>query len=159
LKRWPLNHWIGFLKKVTASHPDAAIILFGGPEEMEAHGRICREVPNGNLFTPESRNLRQAGALMKHCHAFLSVDTALMHLAAAMRVPNQIVIEAPTLNATNVPHGNAFRVVPNPAIGGRNLEYYRYNGKPIQGTDAELIALMSSVSVEAVHSVVAEALA
>lgn len=155
LKRWPLNHWIELLKRLTSSHPELAIVLFGGPEEKEPHARIRREVPATNLFTPESRNLRQAGALMQHCHAFVSVDTALMHLAAAMKVPNQIVIEAPTLNATNVPYGNPFTLVPNPAIGGRNLEYYRYNGKPIQGTDEELIALMSSVTVDAVHAAIA----
>ena len=94
---------------------------------------------------------------MKHCHAFLSVDTALMHLAAAMKVPNQIVIEAPTLNPTNVPYGNPFTLVSNPAVKGRNLEYYRYNGKPIQGTNEEIIALMNSVKVEAVLSVVENA--
>jgi ADP-heptose:LPS heptosyltransferase len=158
LKRWPLDHWISLLKKLAASHPQLAVLLFGGPEEKEAHARIRREVPDANLFTPESKNLRQAAALMKHCQAFLSVDTALMHLAAAMKAPNQIVIEAPTLNATNLPYGNKFTVVPNPAIGGRNLEYYRYNGKPIRGTDEELIALMKSVSVESVYHAVATAL-
>jgi ADP-heptose:LPS heptosyltransferase len=158
LKRWPLDHWIGFFKKFTASHPDVAILLFGGPEEKGAHERIRREAPSLNLFTPESRNLRQAAALMKYCHAFASVDTALMHVAAAMKVRNQIVIEAPTLNSTNVPYGNPFMLVPNPAIGGRNLDYYRYNGKPIRGTDDELIALMSSVTVDAVFETVASAL-
>ncbi len=158
LKRWPLDHWIGLLKRLTASHPELAVILFGGPEEKEPHARIRREVPGTNLFMPESKNLRQAAALMKHCHAFLSVDTALLHLAAAMKVPNQVVIEAPTLNATNVPYANPFKLVGNPAIGGRNLDYYRYNGKPIQGTDEELIRLMSSVSVDAVEAAVLEAL-
>ena len=82
-----------------------------------------------------------------------------MHLAAAMKVPNQIVIEAMTLNPTNFPYGNNFKMVRNPAVNGRNLEYYRYNGKPIQGTDEELIAAMSSVRVEEVNRAVTEALA
>ena len=120
--------------------------------------RIRAEVPAASLFTPETRNLRQAAALLKHCHAFLSVDTALMHLAAAMKVPNQIVIEAPTLNPTNVPYGNPFQVIPNPIVNGRNLEYYRYNGKPIRGTEAELIAAMSSIQVDAVFAAVQKAL-
>ena len=67
-----------------------------------------------------------------------------------MKVPNQIVIEAPTINATNVPYGNAFTLIRNPGVNGRNLDYYRYNGLPIQGTDEELIALMKSVRVEEV---------
>jgi ADP-heptose:LPS heptosyltransferase len=158
LKRWPLGHYIELLKRLASSHPQLAILLFGGPEEKDAHACIRNELPSANIFVPETRNLRQAAALMKHCHAFLSVDTALMHLAAAMNVPDQIVIEAPTLNATNVPYGNSFRVIRNPIVNGRNLEYYRYNGKPIQGTEAELTAAMASIKVEDVYSAVVEAL-
>lgn len=158
LKRWPLARYLDLFKRLTTAHPQLAVLLFGGPEEKEAHARIRAEVASPNILIPETRNLRQAAALLKHCHAFLSVDTALMHLAAAMKVPNQIVIEAMTLNATNVPFGNQFTLVPNPAVKGRNLEYYRYDGGPIKGTDEELIAAMNSVKVEAVERAVTAAL-
>ena len=159
MKRWPLENYIALLKRLTASHPALAIFLFGGPQEKQAHARIRAEVPSPNIFAPETRDMRQAAALMKYCRAFLSVDTALMFVAAAMKVPNQIVIEAPTLNATNVPYGNRFTIVRNPAVNGRSLDYYRYNGKPLQGTDEELIALMKSVTVDAVFQAVTLALA
>ena len=158
LKRWPLENYIAFLKQFTAARPEVAVILFGGPEEVEPHARIRAELPSANIFTPETKNLRQAGALMKHLDAFVSVDTVLMHLAAAMKVRNQIVIEAPTINATNVPYGNAYTLIKNPGVNGRNLEYYRYNGKPIQGTDEELLALMKSVRVEDVLGAVMKVL-
>jgi heptosyltransferase-2 len=158
LKRWPLENYIDFLKQFTAARPDVAVILFGGPEEVEPHARIRAEVPSANILTPETKNLRQAGPLMKHLDAFVSVDTVLMHLAAAMKVRNQLVIEAPTINATNVPYGNAYTLIKNPGVNGRNLEYYRYNGKPIQGTDEELIALMKSVRVEDVFAAVMKVL-
>jgi ADP-heptose:LPS heptosyltransferase len=87
---------------------------------------------------------------MKRCTSFLSVDTALMHVAAAAGAPRQIVIEAPTLNKTNEPYGNAWTIVPNPAIGGRNLDYYKYDGAGIKGTAEELKRCMASVSVQAV---------
>jgi ADP-heptose:LPS heptosyltransferase len=159
LKRWPLEHYIELLKRLTATQPQLAVLLFGGPEEREAHARIRTKIPTGNILIPETRNLRQAAALLKRCHAFLSVDTALMHGAAAVKVPNQIVIEAMTLNATNVPYGNKFTLVRNPVVNGRNLSYYRYDGKPVKGTDAELIAAMASVKVEDVHRAVTDALA
>ena len=97
--------------------------------------------------------------LVRQCHSFLSVDTALMHLAAAMKVPRQIVIEAPTLNPTNLPWHTEYKIIRNPLLNGRNLDYYRYDGKPIKGTDQELTAMMESVSVEAVHQALSEALA
>ena len=158
LKRWPLKNYIAFIQQFSAARPEVSILLFGGPEEAGAHEQIRAAVPTADVFIPETRNLRQAAALMKHLDGFLSVDTALMHVAAAMRVRNQIVIEAPTLNKTNVPYGNPFTLVPNPAVNGRNLEYYRYNGKPIRGTDAELVALMESVTVERVYSAVTKAI-
>jgi len=158
LKRWPLGNYIELLKRVTTSHPHVPILLFGGPEEKEAHARIIAAVPSPKILIPETTNLRQAAALLKFCRAFLSVDTALMHLAAAMKVPNQIVIEAPTLNPTNVPYGNACQIIHNPVVNGRNLEYYRYDGGPIKGTDEELIAAMYSVKVEDVFTVVTQAL-
>ncbi len=154
LKRWPLPNYIELFKQLTAKRMDVALVLFGGPEEREAHTRIQAEVPVSGILVPETKNLRQAAALLRSCHAFLSVDTALMHLAAAVKVPNQIVIEAMTLNATNLPYGNAFKLIPNPAINGRNLDYYRYDGGPIKGTAQELAVAMNSVEVTAVREAV-----
>src|SRR5207302_3960122 len=106
--------------------------------------------PSPLVVRARSQTLRQAAALMQRCTAFLSVDTALMHLAAAVKAPRQIVIEAPTFNKTNEPYGNAFRLVKNPAVAGRNLEYYRYDGRGIRGTREELVRCMESVSVDSV---------
>jgi ADP-heptose:LPS heptosyltransferase len=102
----------------------------------------------------KTKSLRETAALMKRCSAFLSVDTALMHVAAALKTPNQIVIEAPTLNVTNWPYGNQFTLVRNPLVNGRNLEYYRYDGGDIKGTREELIAAMESVKVADVFAAV-----
>jgi ADP-heptose:LPS heptosyltransferase len=105
-----------------------------------------------------SENLRQAAALVQRCSVFLSVDTALMHLAAAVKVPHQIVIEAPTFNKTNEPYGNGFALVRNPAVAGRNLDYYRYDGRGIKGTREELLRCMASVTPDAVYEALAQAL-
>ncbi|MBI5384482.1 MAG: glycosyltransferase family 9 protein [Verrucomicrobia bacterium] len=158
LKRWPLEHYVALLKELNRSHPQLAVLLFGGPEEEKAHAQILATIGGQSIYPVASKDLRQAAALMKHCHAFLSVDTALMHLAAAMKVPNQIVIEAPTLNKTNLPWRTNYRVVPNPMVHGRNLDYYRYDGRPIKGTTEHLLACMASVKVDAVYAAVVQAL-
>jgi len=156
LKRWPLECWLELLSRLARAHPEMRVLLFGGPEEAEAHAAIKRGMPHPSILIPETKNLRQAAALLKHCHGFLSVDTALMHLAAAMKVPRQMVIEAPTLNATNLPWKNPYRIIRNPVVDGRNLDYYRYDGRPIKGTREELLRCMRSVSVEDVFRVVDE---
>ena len=158
LKRWPFSHWQALLERLAKSHPNLAIVLFGGPQEETEHRQLLAASQGRPVVAPATRNFRQAAALLRHCHAFLSVDTALMHLAAAMKVPNQMVIEAPTLNPTNVPWGNAYRLIRNPVVHGRNLEYYRYDGRPIRGSEEELLRCMASITVDEVHRVVEQAL-
>lgn len=158
LKRWPLEHYIELLQRLNQSHPELSVLLFGGPEEEKAHAEILAAVGNASILPVKSKNLRHAAALMKHCHAFLSVDTALMHVAATMKVANQIVIEAPTLNVTNLPWMTNYRVVPNPMVAGRNLDYYRYDGGPIKGTREHLLACMASIKVEDVYAAVKDVL-
>jgi ADP-heptose:LPS heptosyltransferase len=156
LKRWPFGHWRELIQRMRKAHPDVAILLFGGPEEQREHEQILAENNGALVLAPPTKNLRQAAALMSYLDGFVSVDTALMHLAAAMKVPNQIVIEAPTLNPTNVPWQTKYRLVANKAIGGRNLDYYRYDGKPIKGTADELRRLMASVTVDEVFAALSE---
>jgi len=150
LRRWPKEHYVALFRALTRRRPEVSILLLGGPEEKAAHQFILREVNSPHVLQPETRTLRQAAALIQHCQAFLSVDTSLMHVAAAVRVPGQVVIETPTLNPTVVPYGHAFTVIPNPAIRGRNLEYYRYDGAGIRGSAEELIRCMAAVEPETV---------
>ena len=148
LKRWPLKNYAGLIRRLNKERPDARVLLFGGPEEAKDHQVVLAQSNRDLTLEAKTQNLRQTAALMKRCGAFLSVDTALMHIAAAVKAPNQIVIEAPTLNATNLPYGNPFTLVKNPVIAGRNLDYYRYDGGDIKGTREELLACMASIKIE-----------
>jgi len=154
LKRWPLKHYAGLVRKLNHERPDIHVLLFGGPEEAKDHQVVLAQAKRDLTLEAKTKNLRETAALMKRCSAFLSVDTALMHVAAAMKVPNQIVIEAPTLNATNLPFGSQFTLVKNPAVNGRNLDFYRYDGGDIKGTREELIACMASVKIDDVFATV-----
>ena len=158
LKRWPLGHYIRLLAKVREHWPELAVLLFGGPDEEADLQKLIQEDKSGLVLRVRSENLRQAGALIQRCSAFLSVDTALMHIAAAVKAPNQFVIEAPTFNKTNEPYGNPYVLIRNAAIGGRHLEYYRYDGEGIHGTREELTRVMASVSPEEVYETLARTL-
>ena len=109
LKRWPLKNYAGLVRQLNKERPDVRVLLFGGPEEAKDHQVVLAQANRDLTLEAKTKNLRETAALMKRCGAFLSVDTALMHIAAAVKVPNQIVIEAPTLNATNWPYGNPSR--------------------------------------------------
>ncbi len=154
LKRWPLKNYAGLVRRLNQKRPDLRILLFGGPEEINDQPVVLAQANHDLTVEVKTQNLRQTAALMKRCSAFLSVDTVLMHVAAAMKVPNQIVIEAPTLNPTNLPYGHPFTLVKNPAVAGRNLDYYRYDGGDIKGTREELLACMASITIENVYDTV-----
>lgn len=154
LKRWPLKNYVALVRQLNGERPDICVLLFGGPEEAKDHQTVLAKANPGSTLEVKTKNLRETAALMKRCSAFLSVDTALMHVAAAVKVPNQMVIEAPTLNVTNWPYGNPFTLIKNPVVNGRGLDFYRYDGGNIKGTREELIACMESVTVADVFAAV-----
>jgi ADP-heptose:LPS heptosyltransferase len=158
LKRWPLERHLELIRLLIDRHPTVAVLLFGGPQERADHQTIRQAIDDPRVVVVESQGLKQAAALMKRCRAFVSVDTALMHLAAAVGAPNQIVIEAPTLNKTNLPFRPDYTVVRNPMVNGRNLDYYRYDGRDIQGGREHLIECMRSIRAEDVYAVLKERL-
>jgi len=75
-----------------------------------------------------------------------------------MQVPKQVLIESMAFGPTLEPYGQRYRLVPNPAVHGRNLDYYRYDGKSIKGTEEELIRIMRAVTVESVLGALKSAL-
>jgi len=158
LRRWPLRSYIELIQRLNRVLPDVGVLAFGGPDEEKDHDRLLASTDRSLVFHPPTKDFRQAAALLRRCHAFLSVDTALMHIAAAIKVPKQFVIETPTWNKPIEPYNNPFILIKNPAVAGRNLEYYRYDGHGIRGTDQELVQCMASVSVDAVFATLREAL-
>lgn len=154
LRRWPLQNYIELVRRLREVRPEMRVLFFGGPDEKADHATIQAALGKGNWFFPETPNFPQAVCLLKKCDVFLSVDTALMHLAAVARVRRQIVIETPTWNPPIQPYSNPFILVKNPVVDGRGLEYYRYDGGNIKGTPEELIACMASVTVESVLAAV-----
>jgi len=158
MKRWPVENYIALIQKLTSARPDVTVLLFGGPEEKEENARIAAEAAHPNLVIPKTRSIREAAALMKHCEVFLSVDNSMMHFAAAMKVPKQVLIESMAFGPTLEPYGRPYRLVKNPAVHGRNLDYYRYDGKGIRGSEEELRKIMEAVKVDDVFAALTEVL-
>jgi ADP-heptose:LPS heptosyltransferase len=158
LKRWPLEHWLALVQLIRQQRPDVRLLLFGGPEERAENEVLLHETRCEQVVQPATRSIRVAAALLPFCRAFVSVDNALMHLAATMKVPRQIVIESPAFGPTLAPYRRPFRLVENPAVHGRNLEYYRYDGRGIRGTTQELRRCMAAVQPAAVYDALGEVL-
>ena len=151
LRRWPLDQYIELSRRLLTASPRLNLVFFGGPDELDAHARLRAQLGSDRIHFPYTPSVRHAAALLGHVGGFLSVDTLFMHLAAAMRVPRQWVIETPTVNPPILPLRPDWTLIPNPAVAGRNLDFYRYDGRPIAGSAESLQRIMASVSVEAVE--------
>jgi lipopolysaccharide heptosyltransferase II len=67
-----------------AESPQVKILLFG--TENDVNEAIYKKTKDIALI-PGAKTITQSIALMRHCGLFVSNDTALMHIAAALQVP------------------------------------------------------------------------
>ena len=153
-KRWPLHNYASLVSRLVNRYQETPILLFGGPEEFSDNQLIANLAGGSKVWIPRTPSVRHAAALLEHCSVFLSVDNLMMHLAASVHVPTQIVIESPTFGPTVAPYRSSFTLVPNPITHGRGLEFYRYHGGDISGGPEFLIRCMNSITVDAVEQVI-----
>jgi ADP-heptose:LPS heptosyltransferase len=158
LRRWPLDHYMTGLGQWFGRSDAWPVIAFGGPDESGAHARLSREWGPPRFHVASTPGLRHAAALLQQASAFLSVDTAFMHLAAWARVPHQFVIETPTLTPSVHPPRPDWIRIPNPGLHGNHLDYYRYDGRSLQGSREELESLMRQVTPDQVVHVMRQRL-
>jgi heptosyltransferase-2 len=107
-RRWPVERFAALGDKMT-EQMGARILIFGGPEEKFLKQDLRdRMSPPGLIVS--GTTMRQTAALIEHCDLFISNDSALMHTAAAMKVPC-VVIFGPTNPKWVYPYGTSYRLV------------------------------------------------
>ena len=151
LRRWPIENYVELAGKLIKFDNKVRILLFGSNEE-EKENLMIKESNKDKVIIVSESDIKNSAAVVKKCDVFLSVDTALMHIASAAGVKNQIAIETPTFNKTVYPYGGNFKLVKNKGIEKDLLEYYKYDGKPIKASGEELRKIMKSVKVEEVFN-------
>ncbi len=82
-KRWSAVKYAALAKRLGERY-NAKILLFG--TEGDVNEKI-QTIGGINVLIPKTGNLMQSLALMKKCHLFVSNDSALMHLAAGLGIP------------------------------------------------------------------------
>lgn len=82
-KRWSSFKYAELAKELNAKY-NANILLFG--TEDDVNNSILKEITAFG-FKPKVSGIMQSLALMKQCNLFVSNDTALMHLASGLGIP------------------------------------------------------------------------
>jgi len=109
-KRWPKDRYAQLCARLRQVRKDMPIIVFGGPGEEKLGQDICRMAGEGCLSIAGQTNLREAMSLIERCRLFITNDSGLMHVAAALHVP-QIAIFGPTDHSTTSPADSGSRMV------------------------------------------------
>ncbi len=105
-RRWPMEYFAETIRKI----PDAHFLLFGTKEELEANQYILDNTPKGRVTFVADKSIREVASVIKACDAFLSNDSGLMHLAAAVGTPVLSLI-GPTNPAYIRPWGVKYKVL------------------------------------------------
>lgn len=112
---WPTKRWLpeGFaeVSDRLMAERKAEVIFFGGPEDAALCEHISSMMGRLPIIGAGSLSLKESAALIARCHVFLSNDTGLMHLAAAMKVPVVAIFGATVSAFGFTPFGEGHTVI------------------------------------------------
>ncbi|PID58735.1 MAG: ADP-heptose--LPS heptosyltransferase [Ignavibacteriae bacterium] len=151
-RRWAPENFVKLSKLLIEKHK-AKILLFGGPDENELKNFIKDKVASGNLLLVSTKNLSQTAAIIKRTNLFITNDSGLMHIAAAMK--RRIV---PLIGPTNTNYIHPWKT--DFRIASLNLDCspcFYYSPKPLScdRTDTKF-KCMTELSVEYVYKTIKE---
>lgn len=107
-RRWESEKFSLLAQKLIDSY-SAKILVFGGPEEELIKEKIIRLANSKNIFTVKADSILQTAAVMNRCNLFITNDSSLMHIAAALKLKT-VVILGPTNKNYIYPWKTEFKI-------------------------------------------------
>lgn len=110
-KRWPAEKYAGLARRL-CSDADTLVLVFGTKEDRVAANTIQKAV-NSQICVVDltgKTTLGQAMAMIKLCNVFVTNDSGLMHVAAALNTPT-VAIFGSTDHVATGPRGDNASIV------------------------------------------------
>ena len=82
-RRWEPEKYADLIVKLI-NEKNAKVLIFGGPDEEKLKENIISRVNSDSVYNINSSTLVQTAAIIKRSNLFISNDSGLMHIAAAM---------------------------------------------------------------------------
>jgi heptosyltransferase-2 len=121
----PAKHWFperyGELADRIIRNLGARILIFGSEGDKEVASQVCQNAQVSLIDLTGKTSLGQAMALISRCQLFVTNDSGLMHVAAALRIP-LIAIFGSTDPGKTGPLGDVCRVARKPLPCGPCLK-------------------------------------
>lgn len=115
-KKWPEHNFSRIIEKAVDS--GYAVVLFGGPDEVELAGRVARQSGRENLIAnlAGKLNLPQLAAHLRMLDLYLTNDSGPMHIAWIQDVP-VLAMFGPTVKRFGFfPRGPGSTVLESPEV-------------------------------------------
>ena len=127
-KKWPLERFALVTQKLLKRLGPGHVLIFGGPEEKSQKRRLAEKI-GGDCAVMVDQRLGITAALIGNCHFFLSNDSGLMHIAAALGV-RTLGIFGPTDWHRTAPYGPAAYFIHSSLPCAPCLRYPFYDTSP-----------------------------
>jgi heptosyltransferase-2 len=108
-KRWAPDKFAQ-LGKTLAQRHGAKVLVFGGHEEDDVKQTVASAIPSSHGIAVHTDNLAHTAAIMRRCDAFVSNDSSLLHVAAALK-RKTVLIAGPINPNFSHPWNTEYRVV------------------------------------------------
>ncbi len=108
-KRWP-PHGFARIAQWAAERWGARVLLFGSSKERKICEEVTREMGHAPVNFCGRTSLGEAMGLINCCQLFVTNDSGLMHVSAALGVPTVAIFGSTNADATG-PRGSPSRIV------------------------------------------------
>ena len=108
MKRWQKERYAELAQKIVAKY-GSPVLLFGGNDEEELK-RFIKESAGEGVLSVSGISLMSTTALIGKCSLFISNDSGLMHIAAAVDVKT-IALFGPSDPLRTAPYGDKHTVI------------------------------------------------
>jgi ADP-heptose:LPS heptosyltransferase len=142
-RRWPKERFAELIRAIPGAH----FVLFGTAEEEETNRYILNETKaTGRVSLVNDKTVRQVSAIIRACDFFISNDSGLMHIAAAVGTP-VVAIIGPTNPAYIHPWGVEYKMITSPTPC---LHCFRYSPTPLHCDHIPPFECLTGITVDAV---------
>jgi heptosyltransferase-2 len=101
-KRWPAAHFAALAQSILKAKPTASVVLLGSPSDRAIGDAVVSSVASqSRMFNwCGATSLDEAIAIISLCSKVVSNDSGLMHIAAALQVPQVAIFGSSDPNHT-----------------------------------------------------------
>ena len=154
-RRWEAYKFALLGKKLIQEY-NAKVLLFGGGEEEILKDIIFEKIESQNVYSVNAHSLSNSAAVMQRCNLFISNDSSMMHVAAALKL-NIVAIIGPTNKNYIYPWQTNYKVA---SLDLDCSPCFYYSPKPLTCSRSDLkFKCIKDLSVDLVYEKAKEFLA